>query len=680
MIIESVKHGPLIWPTIEENGVTRTKKYEELFATEKTQADCDLKETNIILQGLPSDVYSLVNHNRVAKDLWERVQLLMQGTSLKKQERECKLYDAFDKFAHIKGESLHQCYLRFTQLINDMNIYKMKLEQFQLNAYLKQHELHANEVPPYPNAYSSTVHQDACPQPQSIPQIEYTISTVNQQTHLAEFPQIDSGLAVPVFKQGDDPIDAINKMMSFLSTVVTSRFPSTNNQLRNSSNPRQQATIHDGRVTVQPVQGRQSSFAAGTSGTRANISGTRGNNSGQQRVVKCFNCQGEGHMARQCPKPKRKRDATWFRDKFLLVEAQGSGKVLNKEELAFLVDPGVAEGPDTQTVITHNAAYQADDLDAVDSDCDEISTTKAVLMANLSSYGSDVLFEMGNATITRVYYVEGLGQNLFFVGQFCDSYLEVAFRKHTCFVRNLEGVDLLSGSQETNLYTLSIGDMMASSPIYLLSKASKTKSWLWHHRLSHLNFGAINHLAKNGLVRGLPKLKFEKDHLCSTCAMSKSKKQSHKPKSKDTIQEKLYLLHMDLYRPMRVKSVNGKKYILVIEDDYSRFIWVKFLASKDEAHDFIIKFLKMIQVRFNATVRNIHTDNGTEFVNQTLRSYYESVGISHETSVAQSPQQNGVVERRNRSLVEAARTMLIYVKAPLFLWAEAVATACYTQN
>ncbi|GJS00654.1 retrovirus-related pol polyprotein from transposon TNT 1-94 [Tanacetum coccineum] len=238
----------------------------------------------------------------------------------------------------------------------------------------------------------------------------------------------------------------------------------------------------------------------------------------------------------------------------------------------------------------------------------------------------------------------GLGHNLFFVGQFCDSDLEVAFRKHTCFVRNLEGVDLLSGSRETNLYTLSIGDMMASSPICLLSKASKTKSWLWHRRLSHLNFGAINHLAKNGLVRGLPKLKFEKDHLCSACAMGKSKKQSHKPKSEDTNQEKLYLLHMDLCGPMRVASINGKKYILVIVDDYSRFTWVKFLASKDEAPDFIIKFLKMIQVRLNTPVRNIRTDNGTEFVNQTLRSYYESVGISHETSVARSPQQNGVVE------------------------------------
>ncbi|GJY33683.1 hypothetical protein Tco_0418152 [Tanacetum coccineum] len=171
MILELVEYGPLIWPTIEKNRVIRTKKYAELSATEKIQADCDMKAINIILQGLPTDIYSLLNHHRVAKDLWEKVQLLMQGTSLTKQERECKLYDAFDKFTHIKGESLH--------LINDINIYNMNLEQFQVNtkflnslppewskfvtdvklvkdlhttnfdqlyAYLEQHELHANEV------------------------------------------------------------------------------------------------------------------------------------------------------------------------------------------------------------------------------------------------------------------------------------------------------------------------------------------------------------------------------------------------------------------------------------------------------------------------------------------------------------------------------------------------------
>ncbi|GJW02843.1 retrovirus-related pol polyprotein from transposon TNT 1-94 [Tanacetum coccineum] len=984
MILESVENGPLIWPSIEENGVTRPMKYSELSPTEAIQADFN--------------------------------------------ERECKIYDEFDKFAYKKGESLRDFYLRFSLLLNDINIYNMKLEQFQVNtkflntlphewskfvtdvklirdlhttninqlhANLGQHEFHANESQQYPthqsstplsitypsNDYQSSIHHNIYSPSSSIPQLEYP-PLVNQQS---EFSQQELGLIVLVFQKGDYPIDAINHMMSFLTAVVTSCYPTTNNQLRNSSNPMQQATINNGRVTLKPIQGRQTSIAIGTS--RTYTPGASGNNSRKQRT-----------------------------DKVLLVQAQASGQILHEEELAFLADPGIPKGQATQTVITHNAAYQADDLDAYDSDCDELNTAKVALMANLSHYGSDALsevhnhdnvndmtnqvvqtmpsseqsdvvsvqnsnssaqqddlilfvikqlktqvvhctkknlenksindtltaelerykeqvklepmlyvgdiiqktnpivisdseetltlaeksrskmllkhkdnmmqekikqidttpidyvalnklykdfetrfvpqtelfaeqafwshntvsssesdlsnrpanvevskelpkvsmdlfstfnqqlvdelarspkcllsnehvveqhrvesktfevkmnqalnengrlleqvmskdivnlivnssmdfasvnvhecekclkletelqkdfvekeiydklfkrfttlenmhfarrlplllkhplgnqlfldkrkhlkpaitlvyswkpknsktnvpvskskviqivlwyldsgcskhmtgdrsqltnfvnkflgtvkfgndhvakiwssiyldYQIGNVTISRVYYVEGLGHNLFSVGQFCDSNLEVAFCQHTCFIRNLEGVDLLTGSRGNNLYTLSLGDMMASSPICLLSKASKTKSWLWHRRLSHLNFGAINHLARHGLVRGLPKLKFEKDHLCSACAMGKSKKKPYKPKSEDTNQEKLYLLHMDLCGPMRVASVNGKKYILVIVDDYSRFTWVKFLRSKDEAPDFIIKrIIETIHVDFD---------------------------------------------------------------------------------
>nr|GFA10284.1 retrovirus-related Pol polyprotein from transposon TNT 1-94 [Tanacetum cinerariifolium] len=190
-------------------------------------------------------------------------------------------------------------------------------------------------------------------------------------------------------------------------------------------------------------------------------------------------------------------------------------------------------------------------------------------------------YEVGESVISRVYYVEGLGHNLFSVGQFCDSDLEVAFRKHSCYVRDTNGVDLIKGSRGSNLYTILVEDMMKSSPIYLLSKASKNKSWLWHWRLNHLNFDTINDLARKDLVRGLPRLKFEKGHFCSACQLGKSKKHTHKLKAENTNLEVLNTLHMDLCGPMRVQTINGKKYILVIVDDYSRFTWVKFLRSKD---------------------------------------------------------------------------------------------------
>ncbi|GJY35055.1 retrovirus-related pol polyprotein from transposon TNT 1-94 [Tanacetum coccineum] len=292
------------------------------------QADCDVKETNIhYSQGLPPEVYALVSYHRIAKELWERIQLLMQGTSLTKQERK------------------------------------------------------------------SSVHHNVYSLPSSIPQLEYA-PTVNQQQQQPEFPQLDLGLTIPVFKQGDDPIDAINHMMSFLSAVVTSCYPITNNQPRNSSNSRQQATINDGRVILQPVQGRQISFATGTS--RTYTPGAGGSNSRKQRTIIFYNCKREGHMSKQCTKPKRKRDDSWFKDKVLLVQAQANGQILQEEELAFLADPGTAEGQATQTVITHNAAYQAGDLDAYDSDCDELNTAKVALMANLSHYGIDALAKVQN--------------------------------------------------------------------------------------------------------------------------------------------------------------------------------------------------------------------------------------------------------------------------------------------
>nr|GEU38678.1 integrase, catalytic region, zinc finger, CCHC-type, peptidase aspartic, catalytic [Tanacetum cinerariifolium] len=818
--------------------------------------------------GLPPEFYALVSNHKVAKELWERIQLLMQGTSLTKQERECKLYDEFDKFAYKKGKTLLNTKLlntlppEWSKFVTDVKLVRdlHTTNVDQLHAYLGQHEIYANE-------------------------------------------------------KGDDPIDAINHMMSLLTVVVTSRYPPTNNQLRNSSNPRQQATINNRRLTVQPIQGRHTYLVAGTS--RTYTSKASGNNSGKQRTVICYNCKGEGHMSKQCTKTKRKRDESWFKDKVLLVQAQANGQILYEEELAFLVDLGIAEAQTTQTVITYNAAYQADDLDA-DSDYDEINTANVALMENLSHYGSDDLaekaqqlepklydgnviqktnaivirdseetlvlaeeshskmllkqkdsmisekkvntkpfdytncvnseeptpstrptqdevpkehpkvsmvntslkklkhhlssfdvaveqhrvesktfqvkmnkvlnenkrlyeqaiskdivkivvtstvnnayehvhecercvklktelqkdfikrelydklfkryttlekhcislevdtqlnheifqrdnsssqqsvpsfdklfeinelnaqsqkkdmvikklkerikslsgnikedkikqeleeietinieldhmvtkliaenehlkltykqlydsikssrirskeqcddlikqvvqivlwyldsgcskhmtedrsqltnfvdkflgtikfgndhvakimgygdYQIGNVAISRVYFVDGLGHNLFSVRQLCDSDLEVAFHQYTCFIRNLEGVDLLSGSRGNNLYTMSLGDMMKSPPICLLSKASKTKSWLWHRRTDIIK-------------KGKNKAKTDKIG-CSACAMGKSKKKSHKPKSEDTNQEKLYLLHMDLCGPMCVKSVNGKKRII----------------------------------------------------------------------------------------------------------------------
>nr|GEV39036.1 hypothetical protein [Tanacetum cinerariifolium] len=256
MILESVEKGLLIWPSIEKNRVTRPKKYSELSATEAIQDDCDVKATNIILQGLPPEVYALVSNHKVAKELWERIQLLKQGTSLTKQERECKLYDEFDKFAYKKGETLREFYLRFSLLLNDMNIYNMKLEQFQLITKF------LNTLPPEWSKFVTDV------------KLVWDLQITN-----------------------------VDQLHAYLG----------------------EHEFHTNKVRL--MHERNSDLLA-------------------------------------------------------LVATNQMTQI--------------AEAQPTQTVITRNAAYQADDLDAYDSDCDEISIAKVALMANLSHYGSDDLAEVHN--------------------------------------------------------------------------------------------------------------------------------------------------------------------------------------------------------------------------------------------------------------------------------------------
>ncbi|GJY34175.1 retrovirus-related pol polyprotein from transposon TNT 1-94 [Tanacetum coccineum] len=331
----------------------------------------------------------------------------------------------------------------------------------------------------------------------------------------------------------------------------------------------------------------------------------------------------------------------------------------------------------------------------VDSGCTKHMTGNLKLLCNFVEkflgtvhFGNDQFapilgyrdLNQGNVMIRRVYYVEGLNHNLFSVGQFCDADLEVAFRKSTCFVRDLQGNDLLTGNRGSDLYTISLQETTSSTPICFMAKASPTQAWLWHRRLSHLNFDYITLLSKKDVVTGLPKLKYVRDQLCSSCEMSKAKRSSFKTKAVPSSKGRLNLLHMDLCGPMRVASINGKKYILVIVDDYSRYTWTLFLRSKDETPEVLKDFLTMIQRNLQAQVITVRTDRGTEFLNKTLHAYFKEEGIEHQTSTPRTPEQNGVVERRNRTLVKAARTMLSASKLPLSFWAEAVATACYTQN
>nr|GEU61555.1 hypothetical protein [Tanacetum cinerariifolium] len=923
-ILKSIDEGPfqmgMFRETLAEGeegafhlGPERPRVYSDLSPEEKDRYNSDIRATNILVQGLPNDIYTLINHTIMQRTYGINAKMLLEGLELTKEDRESQLYNDFEHFRQHKGETIHDYYVRFTKLINDMYNIKMTMSRMQLNskfvnnmllewgrfvtavrlnrglrdsnydqlyAYLKQHEAHANankimldrftQHTVDPLALMSNVsHQ------QYYLQSSITSPFTSVQPHFANNTQLDSGPSPT-----DNLIENLTNTLSLLTQSYKTYIPQTNNQLRTSSNTGNQATVQDGKVVAQNVQGQQTRGSGnnvqgvGTTGYGGAHNRVRNANLGQARQINCYNYNSIGHIASNYTHPKRPHNSEYFKDKMLLIQAQENRVALDEDQLLFIVaddcdafDSDVDEAPTTQTMfmvnlssadpvydeagqsydsdilseeqvelyerrakfeltereqkidgqlrivitdrnikkenlkkelhsvkmqlnstINHNksmveevtslkkdfkqkenkyleefldmkalkekpALYngheiiktnhvsaivhnseetieiaeitrkkindkmkdpefsrfsdmhealnaaqkriaklksensnlqnkiQNDDHDVMikenhksnfvtmptvklkvlvpgmyvidvesipphnrnnrevhldylkhlnesvatlceiveearvekpldrslasacryikhsqelveyvvqivlwylDSGCSKHMTgDRSRLMNFMKKFIGTVRFRndhfgaimgyrdyvIGDSVISRVYYVEGLGHNLFSVRQFYDSDLKVAFRKHSSYVRDTNGVELIKGSRGFNLCTISVKDMPKSSPICLLSKASKNKSWLWHRCLNHLNFGTMNDLAKKDLVRGLPRLKFEKDHLCLACQL-----------------------------------------------------------------------------------------------------------------VSRTSQQNGVVERQNRTLVKAAKTMLIFSKAPMFLWAEAVATACYTQN
>ncbi|KAJ9556214.1 hypothetical protein OSB04_010828 [Centaurea solstitialis] len=292
----------------------------------------------------------------------------------------------------------------------------------------------------------------------------------------------------------------------------------------------------------------------------------------------------------------------------------------------------------------------------------------------------------GKMTFDDVYFVEQLKYNLLSVSQVCDKKFGVFFTDTECLIlapgyKIDESKVMLRTPRKDNVYCLDIEDASSLSSLNcLFSKASVSESSLWHRRMCHMNFKNMNLLVKNNLVRGLPAKEFTSDDHCVACLKGKQHKNSHKSKEVNIISSPLQLLHMDLFGPTNVMSIGKKSYCLVIVDDYSRFTWVYFLRTKDETSGLIKPFVIRVENKTNLRVKVIRSDNGTEFKNADLNSFCEEKGIERQYSAPRTPQQNGVAERRNRTLIEAARTMLADSKLPITFWVEAVNTACYVQN
>ncbi|GJX75228.1 retrovirus-related pol polyprotein from transposon TNT 1-94 [Tanacetum coccineum] len=434
-------------------------------------------------------------------------------------------------------------------------------------------------------------------------------------------------IVVPRVPEGDIQLTQFNHMMSFLTAVVT-----------NSRKVDWVPILFQEKTTTY--------MRAGT--TRKYTPGASGSNTGKQRTVICST------------------------KKNMLVQAQAGGQALTEEEIAFLADPGLPDIQTSQTVITHNAAYQADDLDAYDSDCDELNSAKIALMANLSRNGSDALTEVHNQ--------DNLNYDLFNQSEQIMTSSEQSndvSQSETDITSDSNIIPYSQYLSETQQETVQNSNSSAQQDVLILSMFDQLSTQVTHCT-------TVNKALTTELDRYKEEVKGVKEKpKCETIfsdqmnSFDEINKFGHKHPKKMKFKRKLKgkgLDNEDTVTPLCCFQKCLKDAMEPITPQLSKTSTRakpeqqhSSIQDDNEASAFIINILKMIQVRLKETVRRIRTDNGTEFVNQTLREYYEKVGISYETSVARSPQQNGVVERQNRTLIEAARTILIYAKAPLFL-------------
>ncbi|GKA27343.1 retrovirus-related pol polyprotein from transposon TNT 1-94 [Tanacetum coccineum] len=836
-IMKSINEGPFHMGTVSDviaggtegavqQGPVRTRVLNDLSAEEKERYKVDIRATNILLQGIPKDIYSLINYYTDAKDIWENMKMILEGSELTNDDRESQLYDEFEHFRQIKGEAIQGYYVRFTKLINDMRNIKMTMPRMQLNskfvnnmlpewsrfitevklnrglkesnfdqlyAYLKQHEVHANENRTMMERFLQPTNDPLALVSNASVQKYPTQSSKSPQSlnepSLADNFQLDSGkrpsntrikatvqvgeLVVQdvrgrynanqsmktIFRRkqcggnvvagnlgGQDATNAsprewlqywMEKSRCFLQgtryqlDVDVDRIipenliginvdhvfeanecdafdsdidegPTTHTMFManltfkdpicdearpsyDSNTPCEvaigyknplcltrakqvQPALYNGHVLVMSNHARPvvhdsedtceiaeitrkrmllkmqsplcvekkvriappdyskenllATFAPQRNLTPEQIFWSIDDNDRKKaetsvpkpisaltvyppntpvklvprvlptksQSLKAQLRSKESYLTSDSVKPKVLAPGMYAIDVKPIPHPLKNNRSAHLNYISHLKESSCdfllhekntslnASGIKSLEAIQRNRILSAKRENKKKVE-DHLRSLQVILWyldqavqkhmtGNRSKlrfvekfigtvrFGNDHFgaimgygdYVIGDSVISRVYYAEGLGHNLFSVGQFCDSDLEVAFRKHTCFVRDINGADLLKGSRSSNLYTISIDDIMKSSPICLLSKASKSKSWLWHRRLNHLNFGTINDLARKDLVRGLPRLKFEKDHLCSACQLGKSKKFSHKPKSKNTNMEVLHYLHMmDLY-------------------------------------------------------------------------------------------------------------------------------------
>ncbi|KAJ9557729.1 hypothetical protein OSB04_012343 [Centaurea solstitialis] len=692
----------------------------------------DTKARSLIAMSLPDDVFHSVCHLRSAKEIWDTLCVQYEGTAVLMESRKIFLVRQYESFIHQKDETLSQLHQRFNCLLIDLKTIGTTYSNSEVVTKFME------ALPEHWEIYTSCLTMSKDIKTLTLSELYGILLNREQQKKLKKnlirdskdtksnsvalvsdsVPTVatPSSVTITELESSDSDMSEDPEFNESLALLTRSfkKFAKKGN-----FHKKKHLTITD-KPKSDPVD-KATAICYNCQG--------KGHFANDCRYRKSQFAPSSAKSPSKNPKYQR------LKEKYKKMKIQRKGKGLIAEDcdwddvfsddssdeedtqvalMAIIEEPTLAlmakieevpeeipaQAPEASSSTTPEASTSSTDFSSqdkgiwyLDSGCSRHMTgSKSVLSNYREERGPAVTFggngkcqTRGYGTLTnavttfkRVAYVEGLMHNLLSISQLCDKNHKVSFSKKKCKVKNIRKEVILTGVRHADIYIINMNT--STDNFCFVSRASSDTNWLWHKRLSHLNFKTLNQLCINNLVIVLPDFRYTKVSLCSACEKGKQTGASFKSKQISSISSPLQLLHMDLFGPVNVQSIAGKKYTLVIVDEYSRYTWVFFLRSKSDAPEEIILFVRKMERLNNLTVRSIRSDHGTEFKNSTLETFFDQKGISQNFSSVRTPQQNGVAERRNRTLIEAARSMLSEANLATQFWAEVVNTACYTQN
>ncbi|GJR64556.1 retrovirus-related pol polyprotein from transposon TNT 1-94 [Tanacetum coccineum] len=622
-IEEPVEIMDLVVKRLKQSRIPIVKEH---YSWKHAFIDPEAEAILMLSSGIGDDIYSTVNACTTAKEMWIAIERLQQGESLNKQDVKTNLFWEFDKFTSRDGESIESYYSRFYKIMNEMIKNELEVATMQVNVQFLQ----------------------------------------QLQPKWSRF--------MIVIKQTSD-LDTISYHKLF---DILKQYHNEVNDIRTEKIARNANPL---ALVVQ-------------------LSG-----------IQCFNCKGFGHIAKECRKPKQGKDYEYHKEKMMLCKQDEKGVPLSAEQDEWLHD--TEEESDEQKLEAHYM-YMAKIQEVLTADSGSTYDVEPLEQVQSNDDYNVVSTERHHSeqreSINDVYLVETINNNVipnpsdmcvnedapefpeFFEinelkAQLQDKNIVISELKK--LIENLKGKSV-DTKFEKPLVIRQPNAFRFQKPSVLDRTNNSIHHQLWMHKahdgkpqVAMKSTCFVRDLQGNNLLtgtRGFDLYTISLQETSSPTAICKAKRSTFKKKTIPSSKGWLHLLHMDLCGPMRVESYNEKKYIMVIIDNYSQYTWTHFMRTKDETPYVVKDFLKMIQQNLQAYVITVHTYKGTKSLNKTLQTYFKEEGIEHQTSISRTPEQNGVVERRNRTLVEAARTMLSASKLPLFFWAKSIVTACYTQN